>query len=295
VVCMFKVLASILLVTQKSKLKACYFDTKRRFVQRFLSYGPDDLETGLHSLGVQSGDTLMLHSSFDSFCGFRGSLKELIDAFLRVIGSTGNLLMVSLPYSSSTYEYLQNLKCFDVRKTVSHMGLISESFRRRKGVLRSFHPTHPVLAYGPKAEWIVAEHDKCLYPCGPGSPFEKLSLLGGKVVFFNVPFTTITFFHYLEHLVQDRLTFPLYFDEVFEVPGIDWNGKKAIVKTYIFSLEAIRRRRPGVLINELEKGHLIRKTKVGNTRLMSVDANHTIACTKEMAQRGVFFYDLSLI
>ena len=196
---MFRALLSKLPATQKSQLKGFIFDTKRRFVRKFLSYGADELETGLHSLGVQSGDTLMVHSSFDSFCGFRGSPKELIDVLLRVIGTSGNLLMVSLPYSSSTYAYLQNLKCFDVRKTVSHMGLISESFRRRKNVLRSFHPTHPVLACGPKAEWIVKEHDKCLYPCGPGSPFEKLAQLRGKVMFFNVPFVTITFFHYLEH------------------------------------------------------------------------------------------------
>ena len=66
--------------------------------------------------------------------------------FLDVLGPTGNLLMVSLPYRSSSLQYLSTLKCFDVRKTPSMMGLVSAYFRRRAGVLRSLHPTHPVLA-----------------------------------------------------------------------------------------------------------------------------------------------------
>src|SRR6266478_9865514 len=198
--------------SQKTKLKELYLASKGLFIKRFLSYGPRELESILRDLGVSSGDTVMLHSSF-ALSGFRGSPKELSDVFLRGVGPNGNLLMVSLPYSSSTYEYLQKKQTFDVRKTPSHMGIVSESFRRREGVVRSYHPTHPVLATGPKADWIIADHDKCLYPCGPGSPFEKFSQLGGKVLFFNVPFTTLTMFHYLEHLVERMLPFPLYGSE----------------------------------------------------------------------------------
>ncbi len=243
-ICMLRFLLSRLSSSQKTKLKALYLARKRQFIKRFLSYGSRDLESLLRVLGVTSGDTVMLHSSFNALSGFRGSPKELSDVFLRSVGPNGNLLMVSLPYSSSTYEYLKKRNTFDVRKTPSHMGIISESFRRREGVIRSFHPTHPVLAFGPKAEWITADHDKCLYPCGPGSPFEKFSQLEGKIVFFNVPFTTMTLFHYLEHLVERTLPFPLYLSEMFEVPSIDSTGKTTMIKTRVFSPDAVRRRRP---------------------------------------------------
>ncbi len=278
--------------SQKTKLKALYLATKRLFIKRFLSYGSRELESLLHDLGVTSGDTVMLHSSF-ALSGFRGSPKELSDVFLRSVGPNGNLLMVSLPYSSSTYEYLQKKKTFDVRKTPSHMGMISESFRRREGVLRSFHPTHPVLAFGPKAEWIIADHDKCLYPCGPGSPFEKFSQLGGKVVFFNVPFSTITLFHYMEHLVERTLPFPLYLSEAFEVPSIDSTGKISMIKTRVFSPEAVRRRRPLILMEELDKQHLVRRKRMGNSRVMCVAALEAIACTEQMARAGKLFYDVT--
>ena len=85
------------------------------------------------------------------------------------------------------------------------MGLVSEYFRRRPDVVRSLHPTHPILVHGPDAEAIVAAHPACLYPCGPDTPFDRLLALDGKVVFFNVEFAVFTFFHYLEHL-RERAT-----------------------------------------------------------------------------------------
>ena len=278
--------------SQKAKLKAIRSAGTRLFIERFRSYGSRELEAALRALGVTSGDTVMLHSSFAS-SGFRGSPKELADVFLKTIGPNGTLLMVSLPYSSSTYEYLQKKKSFDVRKTPSHMGMISESFRRREGVMRSFHPTHPVLAFGHKAEWVLADHDKCLFPCGPRSPFEKFLQLGGKIVFFNVPFTTMTFFHYLEHTVEKILPFPLYRSESFAVPSIDSTGKTAMIETRAFSPDAVSRRRPTALMEALDKQNLVRRRRIGNTHLMCVGAKDAIAGTEQMARAGKIFYDLA--
>jgi aminoglycoside 3-N-acetyltransferase len=288
---MFRYLLSRMSGSQKARLKAFYAAQKRLFIERFLSYGSLDLESMLRAVGVHSGDTVMLHSAFGGSSGFRGSPKDLTDAFLRSVGPIGNLLMVSLPYSSSTHEYLKKLKTFDVRQTPSHMGIISESFRRRKDVLRSFHPTHPVLAFGPQAEWIIADHDKCLYPCGPGSPFEKFSKLGGKVVFFNVPFATMTLFHYLEHLVEKTLPFPLYLNEDFDVPSIDSSGAEKLVRTRVFSPEAVRLRRPFTLMKELDRLHLVKRKRLGNSRIMSVAAVDAIETTNQMSQAGKLFYD----
>ncbi len=279
--------------TQKSRLRGFYLERKKRFVDAFLSYDSGDLEKALHELGLRPGDTVLVHSSFNPYSGFRGSPEELIDVFLRSIGPEGNLLMVSLPYSTSSISYLQKLNRFDVRKTPSRMGMISELFRHRPGVLRSLHPTHPMLAYGPKAEWIVAGHEDCLYPCGPGTPFEKLALLNGKILFYYVGFVYLTFFHYLEHLVHKRLPFPLYTDKLYDVPVIDGSGKERIVKTYVFTPEVIKRRRFNRLERECWRRGVIRKSRVGATRLLLVETAEVIARTEDMVRRGVFFYRLS--
>jgi len=277
----------------KRTLRGIYYTKKDQFIRTFLSYGPEELENALVKLGVRNGDTILLHSSLKSSNGFRGSAADVIDTFLRAVGSHGNLLMVSLPYLSSTYEYLRTLKSFDVRHTISRMGLISEMFRRRPNVLRSLHPTHPVLACGPKANWIVADHHNCLSPCGAGTPFEKVVLLEGKVLFFDAPFTTFTFFHYLEDLLVDTLPFPLYYPNPFEVDVIDYEGRRLSVKTLVFSPEVIRRRRFKVLEDNLQKERLIKATRIGNTQLLSIEVRKAVESTQNMLRRGIFFYDLS--
>jgi aminoglycoside 3-N-acetyltransferase len=202
--------------------------------------------------------------------------------------------MVSLPYRSSALDYLAQGKIFDVRRTPSSMGLISEFFRRRAGVQRSLHPTHPILALGSNAEWLVEGHEACIYPCGPGTPFEKLLRSGGKVVFFNVPFSVFTFFHYLEHMVRDELPFPIYDDASFDVPVIDRDGVRRTVTTVAFARDAIQRRRPEVLESWLWRRGVIKRTRVGASVLLLVDLREVERAVEEMMKDGVIFYDLSV-
>jgi hypothetical protein len=91
------------------------------------------------------------------------------------------------------------------------------------------------------------------------------------VLFFNAEFATITFFHWLEHMVHDRLPFALYTDEPFNVPVIDADGTERIVTTYVFADEAIRRRR----------------------LLQALELKEAIACTQDMLRTGRIFYELS--
>jgi len=149
-----------------------------------------------------------------------------------------------------------------------------------------------MLALGPDAEWIVADHELCRYPCGPGTPFEKLVSLDAKAVFFNVPFDTYTFFHYLEHMVSPQLPFSLYTEQAFEVPVVDRAGQRRIVRTHVFAPDAIRRRRFDLFEAALRRRGLIRETRLGASRIQAVRVQDTMACVSEMASRGEFFYDI---
>jgi aminoglycoside 3-N-acetyltransferase len=278
---------------QKLWLKARWLDLRRRWVRAFLSYDRPRLLATLRTLGVEPGDSVMLHSAFANEHGFRGSVKQLTEVFIEAVGPQGHLLMVSLPYRSSSLQYLSSLKQFDVRKTPSMMGLVSESFRRRTDVLRSEHPTHPIVVRGPRAGWFVDEHPHCLYPCGPGTPFDKLAQVDGKALFFNVPFGTFTFFHHLEHLVAAQLPFALYTEEPFRVPVLGRQGELRTVTTYVFTPEAIRRRRFHVLEDELRRRGAIREQRVGNSCILSIRVRDAIDCVTEMSRRGQYFYDMS--
>ena len=272
-------------------LQARFMGARARLVSA-LAYDENRLLTALRSVGVNPGDSVMLHSAFGPQDGFRGSIAQLTKVFVDAVGPDGHLLMVSLPYRSSSIEYLGKLKQFDVRKSPSMMGLVSEFFRRRPDVTRSLHPTHPVLVHGPRAAWFADEHPNCQYPCGPGSPFDRLAEADGKVVFYNVPFATYTFFHYLEHLVSPLLPFALYTDEPFHVPVVDRDGQARTVTTYVYSRETLRRRRFDVFEAALRRRGLIRQRRLGIGRIQAVRVRDTIECVMEMSRNGKFFYDL---
>lgn len=277
----------------KLALKSRWISVRNRVVQTFLSYGAKRLLAALRELGVRPGDSVMLHSASGPQFGFKGSIEELTQVFLDAVGAQGHLLMVSLPYRSSSLEYLEHLKQFDVRHAPSMMGLVSEYFRRRPEVLRSLHPTHPVLVRGPQAGWYVAGHEDCLWPCGPGTPFEKFAENDGIVVFFNAPFATFTFFHHLEHLVHEKLPFALYSDTPREVQVVDREGRRRTVKTHVFTREAIGKRRFPVLEQTLRSRNLIAQVRIGRTELLAARVREVIAAVHDMSRNGVYFYDMT--
>lgn len=277
----------------KLALKAKVFEARRAWVQAFRSYGDAELLAALRSLGIREGDSLMLHSAFAAHHGYRGTVEDLTNVFLRAVGPDGHLAMVSMPYRSSSQQYLEKIKEFDVRRAPSMMGMVSEMFRRRGGVRRSVHPTHPILVHGPRADWIVEGHADCAYPCGPGTPFEKLLSLDAKGVFFNVGFDVFTFYHYLEHRVGPDLPFRLYADRTYEVPTIDMQGQRTIVSAHVFSAEGIPRRRIQRLEEALRAQGRFADTRVGATRILVAGLADAVACTDAMRARGEYFYDFT--
>jgi len=278
-------------VKNKSLIRKIYFRINRIITNSFFSYDKDQLKNALLQMGIKEGDTIFLHSAFSYFNGFKGNPQDVINCLVEILGKDGNLLMVSMSYICSSYEYLIKNPLFDVRKTPSKMGIISEIFRRKKGVLRSLHSTHPVLAYGKDAEWLVEGHEKCLIPCGKDSPFDKFRSLKGKVLHFDVPFHGgFTFIHYLEDIIKEKLPFPLYTEEPISARMVDNDGKEIEIKTYVFSKRAVETRRVAAFGDHLSKHRVLKYKKIGKTRLLLISAEDAVLCTEKMMADNIVFF-----
>jgi aminoglycoside 3-N-acetyltransferase len=275
---------------RKRAIKSTLAQAKLRAVRALRSYNGRQLQDRLRAIGIAETDTLLVHSNFKPDSGFTGTPADLASAFVEAVGQKGNLLMVSIPFRGSAYDHLALGKVFDARKTLSMMGLVTEMFRRRTGTLRSLHPTHPVLACGRDAEWLVADHDTCLFPCGPGSPFEKFRKLNGKILFFDVGFGAITFFHYVEDLLKAQLPFQVYADRLFDVKVVDAQAEKRTVATYAFNKDIPRD--PDRLEAEMSRQGKIRKGRIGNSRFLLVDAEDVLSCMSAMVAAGNYPYHL---
>ena len=274
----------------KRRVKKIYFKLNSYVTTTFYKYDTEDLKRALLHIGIRKGETLLVHGSFDHHNGFSGTPKDVIDCFLEVLGVNGNLLMVSIPFQTSSYLYLKEDPVFDINRTISRMGIISESFRRKKGVQRSLHPTHPVLAFGKDAAWIVKDHEKSMFPCGENTPFGKFRELNGKVLFFDAPFDTFTFIHYLEDMIKNRAPIPIYRKEAMPARVRDSTGHEMVVQTYVFSDEVVKRRNPKVLEKNLVRNGMLKGLNIGRTRLMLVRSEDAIRCTEEMLNRKSYFY-----
>jgi sugar phosphate isomerase/epimerase len=78
------------------------------------------------------------------------------------------------------------------------MGIISETFRLRPGVLRSRHPFHPVAAYGARAVDMLRDHELSVVPDGPETPYGRLITQGGWVLHIGCDLDTLTLLHTVE-------------------------------------------------------------------------------------------------
>jgi len=123
----------------------------------------------LYSLGVRPGDTMLVHSSFKSLGYVPGGIETLIQGFLLLLGSSGTLLLPALVWGQP------DDAIFDLNKTPTVLGAVPEYFRRRPGTVRSMHPTHSVCAVGARVEELLGSHLQDSTPCGPNSPFHKIT------------------------------------------------------------------------------------------------------------------------
>lgn len=272
----------------RSRLKTAYLEIKRRAVRRFRSYDAPALEAALRALGIAEGDVVLMHAAFSPFSGFTGTPQALVDCVLRILGAEGNLLMVSMAYAGTAHEYLTGGQLFDVRTTMSRMGLVTEIFRRRPGVRRSLNPVHPILALGPRADWLVAEHDATPFSCGDRTPFGKLASLGGKILLFDVPFLTATFLHHLEHRFQARLPMRIYHPDLFGATVVDAEGVRRELRLRVFDPRTARMRDQVWLDlqDEFQARGALRAIRVGNTTLALIHARRLIDCADHLLPRG---------
>ena len=163
-------------------------------------------------------------------------------------------------------------------------------FRRRPDVMRSGNPLHPVVACGPLAAWLTADHDKSLYSCGKGSPFERFLTLDGMFLFYDAPFSSLTFMHYVEDRFRGQLPVDPYNSTPRTIRVREASGREGSVRVYLFSAAARDRRAFGRVEEALRAGGRLRTIRVGNTRLMTVRAYDVVECARDLIERGPGVY-----
>jgi aminoglycoside 3-N-acetyltransferase len=248
------------------------------------------LVKNFQTIGIEKGDSLLVHSSLSKMGYLENGPDTLIDALLEVIGSTGNLLMPSSPNALLQLDYIKNNQLFDVQNSPSKLGAITEVFRKRKGVLRSLNVTEPVCAFGPDALYLTEEHFDELTPYTKKSPFYRLTEKNGKILYIGVTLANAgTSLHLLEDAVDFK--YPVYFPEVFDVKIKDATGIIHEVKTKVHNPEFSRKRKCDELIPLFLKEQVCSKVKIGNADSYLFDSKKMFdSMLQNYQEKGITMY-----
>jgi aminoglycoside 3-N-acetyltransferase len=241
-------------------------------------------------MGIKPGETILVHSSLSSIGYVEGGAETVIGALMDAVGISGNILMPTSPNSALQLEYIQKLDVFDVHNTPSALGRITEVFRKMDGVWRGAHPTEPVAAMGPDAEWLIAGHLGEPTPYTANSPFRRIIERNGKILYVGVTLDNAgTSLHTLEDAVD--FPYPVYHHQTFTVRVIDMMLDEHFVPVKVHNPEMSRRRKCDQLLPMFEREGVMQRHRLGQAQVLLFDAKRMFdVMVQQFEQNGVTMY-----
>lgn len=239
----------------------------------------EKLVEGFRELGVEEGDTLLVHSSYKSFGPVDGGPQTVIRALETALGAEGTLIMPTF-----NFDFNKGAP-WDVRTTPSQMGVLTELVRTDPRAKRVFHPIYSFAVLGKHAEMLGRLRYKSSYE--RNSVFGKLRDLDGKIMVIGLSYTnSMTFFHHIEQMegVDYR------FLKQFTGQVTDENGN-----TYTDTFEMLVRDIDKGVVTEvnpmgalMEQAGIVKVRKIGGADVKLMKANEVYEFTAREMKRDPF-------
>jgi aminoglycoside 3-N-acetyltransferase len=196
-------------------------------------YSRAELADDFRELGVEAGDTIMVHASVRAVGPIAGGPDQIHLALKDAITGEGTLMMyagcpdgyddVGRGHLSPVEErwLIDKQPAFDAStaKAARNHGALVEFFRSFPGSIVNNHVARFVV-WGRHARHLISEQPWD-YAFGRGSALERLVALDGKILLIGCDHDNVTFLHYAEHIVD----IPGKRIARFEVPVLE-NGER---------------------------------------------------------------------
>lgn len=245
-------------------------------------YTTKDILNSLIKSGLKKGDTLFIHSSWNQFFNYKGTPKELIDTLLEYLTEEGTLAMPCFPAIQD------DSKIFNVKRTPSGAGFLTEMFRRYKGTTRSMNLNHSVCAIGKNAEFLTKDHHKSKTSWDEMSPYYRLKEVDALIVGLGVGHNleVATALHCVEAILREEIHFYslLFPSKVeYEYKDIDGNIGK---HSYLKRIGNIDTRKISKYFNEKE----LIEFQISNLEIYVIRADILITKAIDLGRKGITMY-----
>ena len=233
----------------------------------------------------------MVHASLSKMGFIEGGANTVVDVLKEMVGAEGLILMPTSPIARLQLDYVSANPLFDVLNTPSAMGKVSEVFRTSDGVVRSYHPTEPVAAWGAQAYEYIKDHTNKNTPYHWDSPYGKLIQHGGKILYIGVTLDNAgTHLHTLEDAMDVEV--PVYYAQEFKLPVHDYEGKELIITTKVHNPEYSKKRRCDELLPMFLREGVYREVYIGKAKTLVFDAKKMFdVMVSAFTERGVTMYN----
>jgi aminoglycoside 3-N-acetyltransferase len=279
---------SILPKSVKNKIIKYLKDKERKAIANLPKLNEEDFKNILiDKLNLKTGDTVMVHSSLDKL-NLDFPALNVLTILLSIVGDKGTLVFPTFPKKTS-FEFLKTGEVFNIKRTASYTGILSEFARRSKFAIRSMHPTKSVVAIGAKAEFLTNEHFKSPYPYDKCSPYYKLIEAEAKIIGLGVKTTYLSAVHVVDDVMRD--TFPInpYLSELFNAKCIDYNGNELIIPTYAHDMKKMGFDLPKYFKTQIGKS-ICEDININGMSFFRADAKPMLNKMIELAENGITIY-----
>ena len=174
----------------------------------------DELADDFRRLGIETGDTVMVHASVRAVGEIAGGPDQIHLALKDALTADGTLMMyASCPRyydevgrgsltAEEEREILEKLPAFDplTARSARDNGALVEFLRTYPGSQVNRHVARFVV-WGKHADYLLS-HQPWNYAFGLHSPLDRFLQLDGKILLLGCDHDAVTFLHYVEHVAR---------------------------------------------------------------------------------------------
>jgi aminoglycoside N3'-acetyltransferase len=268
--------------------------TKRKIQRQRIAALPPIGEAAFNGILVRDlrlapGDTVYVHSSIDQL-NLDFPFYRILPLIQDVIGQHGTVLFPTYPnHQISSYDYLKQGKVFDVKRTPSYTGILTELARRQHAAVRSLHPTKSVCAIGKYANELTGTHQLSPYPYDTCSPYFKLVDYRAKIIGLGVWTQYLSFVYCVDDALKEKFPVRVYHPEVFEAQCRNYNGQIEMVKTFVHNMANVVHDVPAMMRKYIAPD-ICEDLKINGMRFFRANAAALFSEMMQLAQKGITVY-----